>query len=200
MTNGSLADYGVIILDEKEGPSSWGQLAKKKLEDAGFTAFHATTSEIAIAELSREYYDLLIVDMDLGAREDGIDFQKKIRDMGLSQPVVFVTGNERFLETGIFQYTEVFARGPVLFYNKNSRIDLTKLVLEAASRVDPIRRSLYIMKKAGLGATSFRMGTKSFTVDQLLVPTPDSDSFVRALRESLQQLVLETVAAQEVTA
>jgi DNA-binding NtrC family response regulator len=199
MTEYSLADYKILILDEKPEPSSWGEVTKKSLEAAGFKAVHFLSVPDALTEIGREYYDLLVVDMDLGGRIDGMEFQRRIRDLGLFQPVLFVTGNDRFLETPIFQYSDTFRRGPVLFFDKTSDVDFMEVIREAINRVDPIRRSLYLMKKAGLGDEEFTVGDQIFTVDQLLLPNSNTNSLVRSLRESLQELVLEMFRSGDAT-
>jgi len=193
LIKGKLAPYKVLILDEKGGASSWGQITKRELEEGGFEAIHKRDISEALTEIERDYYDILVVDLDLGGSEDGIAFQRRIREMGLTQPVLFVTGNEEYLNSRVFQYSDAFRRGPVLFFEKTSGGSLMEVVLEAANRVDPIRRSLFIMKKAGLGQREFRIGDHVFSVDQLLLPNPNTDSFVRSLRESLQELVMEII-------
>ncbi len=82
MTDGRLAQYNVLILDDTTGPGTWGHIALLQLVASEYVAIHTGTVEDALSALGEEYYDILIVDIHLGGKEHGIMFQKRIREIG----------------------------------------------------------------------------------------------------------------------
>ncbi len=196
MPNGDAMPYRVLILDDKVGKSSWGAIGSIELEEHEFVSTHVSNWEEATETLQSTHYDIIIVDLDLDSPKNGLDFLAYLRSTNRSQPVVLVTGNQGYLERPIYTYRDAFALGPVSFFSKLSDANLVEVVREAALRVDPVRRSLAIMKEAGLGSVTFTVDDEEYTVDDLLVPGEKTDLLMQALRESLQALLLETVKGE----
>ena len=62
------------------------------LQNQGYGPVHtASTFEEALLAISKQHYDLIISDIVLGGNT-GIDILKRVREMGLSCPVVMITG------------------------------------------------------------------------------------------------------------
>jgi DNA-binding NtrC family response regulator len=186
--------YNVIIIDDSTGPASWGANTKANLEDYEFAVTHASTIHEANNEIARLSYDIIIVDLALQSPTNGIEFFNDLRNRGLTQPIILVSGASDYLIRPISDYADALASGPVSFYDKRSSKDFVQVVREVSSRVDPIRRVLRLMKDAGLGEKTFTVQERVYTVAELLQSSPTSDELVRALRESLYALVLELQA------
>jgi len=193
---GLLAPYRILILDDKKGPDSWGNLTKLDMQDRGHTAVHVYKIEEALKTINDSYYDLLIIDLDLGGEINGINFQQQIRNLNFNQPILFVTGNQEYLDLPIYRYANAFASGPVLFFDKNSD-DFEKVIDQALNRIDPINRTLNIMKKSGLGDTRFTIRGKKYTINDLLIPSENTSDIIRSLKESFQALILEQLVVKE---
>lgn len=196
MSKAVLASYNIIILDNIEGPDSWGNLTKLDLLDKGYRATHVYDVDTALRYIEKEYFDLFIIDLNLGGDVDGIKFQEHIRDLNYMQPILFVSGNQDFLELPIHRYANAFARGPVVFFDKTTD-DFDNTVDEAINRIDPIHRSLNIMKNSGLGETEFTIRDQKYTVNELLIPSRANYSIIRSLKESFQGLLLEQLLKKE---
>ena len=191
-----LAPYKILILDNIEGPDSWGNLTKLDIEDIGYQAIHVFDVDTALRIVKDEYYDVFIIDLNLGGNINGIKFQENIRDLNYVQPILFVTGNQDFLGLPIHQYANAFARGPVLFFNKHTD-NFDDVLNETINRIDPIYRTLNIMKNAGYGETKFSIRGEDFSVNDLLIPNESTNSIVRSLKESFQGLLLEQHKKEE---
>src|SRR2546422_4353509 len=164
----SLLPYQVLVVDDEQREASWGETAKIQLEQFEFVVDHVYTPTNAIAQIKLKPYDIFIIDLFLQSSESGIDLQKRIRELGLRQPIILVTGQRDYLSQPLSNFADSLAQGPIQFYDKSSRIDLLEVVREVANRVDPIRRSFKLMMEAGLGSKEFNVSGKSYTVAQLL--------------------------------
>jgi len=51
-----------------------------------------SNSDECLKELERDQFDLLVVDYDLEAGEDGLELISKVKDKGWALPVIFMTG------------------------------------------------------------------------------------------------------------
>src|SRR5262245_15213961 len=69
-----------------------------------------TEGEIAVEELLREKFDLILMDIELAGDISGLDVVRKLRKDGLKTPIIAVTAyammgdKERFLEAGCDDY------------------------------------------------------------------------------------------------
>ena len=183
--------YDVLIIDDQIGDMSWGEVTKLRLEEYEFSAKHVSTIEDAYSEISQANYDIIIIDLDLQSPKTGADLQIELRNKGLRQPVILVTGVRDFLSAPLSDYADALALGPVSFYDKRSKVDFIGVVREVSNRVDPVRRVLRLMKEAGLGDQTFKVDDKEYTVEEILASSLAGDDLVRTLRESLYALVLE---------
>ncbi len=190
----SILSYKVLVVDDQKRPASWGEITKAVLEEFEFEVDHVNTIEEAIVAIKTVLYDIFIIDLDLQSQRTGADLHRELRAMGLSQPIILVTGNQNFLSQPLANFSDVLSQGPVQFYDKSNKRDLSEVVREVANRVDPIRRSFKLMSKAGLGGREFWIDSQKYTVDQLLQSSLTTDNLVRTLRESLYALVLESQA------
>lgn len=197
MHKATLTPYKILILDDKKGLDSWGNLTKMDIEDKGYNAIHVFSTSQALEKIREFYFDLLILDIDLGGDTNGILFQEQIRKLNFIQPIMFVTGNQDYLGLSIHNYTNAFASGPVVFFDKTTEDPdqyikaFDRALNQALNRVDPIIRSLNILKEAGYGETKFTIRDDSFSVDDLLVPNSQTSEILRSLKESFQTLILE---------
>jgi len=189
--------YDVLIVDDSVGLTSWGEQIKERLEQHEFRAVHVTSPDEARKAISEASYDIIIIDLDLQSPETGDELLIDLHNKGLRQPVILVSGQTVFLEQPVGSYTHVLSLGPVSFFDKRpgNPIDFLDLVRNVTNRVDPIRRVLRLMRDAGLGGREFRVDDHGrpmvYTVSQLLASSLTSDDLVRALRESLYDLMLE---------
>jgi len=190
----SLLPYKVLVVDDQQGLTSWGETTKFLLEEDEFQVSHVYTADQTREAIKNTAYDIFVIDLDLQSRETGVDLQRDLRQRGLRQPIILVSGNIDFLRAPISEYADALAMGPVTFYDKRSDIELIDVVREAANRVDPIRRSFRLMSEAGLGDQKFNVEGKQYSIDELLTSSLTSDDLVRTLRESLYALVLESQA------
>jgi DNA-binding NtrC family response regulator len=152
---------------------------------------HVTSVDQAKQEISRIAYDILIIDLDLQSPVDGIDLHKELRNIGLRQPIILVSGNIDYLQRPIADYADALALGPVSFYDKRSKRSFVDVVREVSNRVDPIRRVLRLMREAGLGEKAFTIEGRQYSIREILEASLSSDDLVRSLRESLYALMLE---------
>jgi len=115
-----LAPYHVLIVDDAEDSTDFGPMTKALLDALGCYATFVTTSAKARKEISSHYYDILVIDINLGSGKetDGFKLQKTIRESGKIQPIILVTGQQEELERPIKDYVDVFAAGATFFLKK----------------------------------------------------------------------------------
>lgn len=183
-------------MDDEQRVASWGETTKIQLEQFEFEVDHVYTPEEAVNAIREISYDIFIIDLFLQSPRSGTDLQNELREMGLRQPIILVTGDRNYLNQPLYVYADALSQGPVQFYDKSSRLDLVEVVREVSNRVDPVRRSFRLMSQAGLGDREFRIDGDRYTVTQLLQSSLTSDDLVRTLRESLYALVLESQGAE----
>src|SRR6266436_8738963 len=143
MTN--VLPYEVLVVDDEQREGSWGETTKIQLEMFEFKVDHVYTIEDAIASIRKKSYDIFMIDLFLQSPKSGIDLQRELRQMGLRQPIILVTGQRDYLSQPLSNYADTLSQGPVQFYDKSSRLDLVEVVREVSNRVDPIRRSFRLM-------------------------------------------------------
>ncbi|MBM9615503.1 sigma 54-interacting transcriptional regulator [Desulfobulbus rhabdoformis] len=79
----------ILVIDDEESLRNTFQFF---LQNQGYGPVHtASTFEEALLAISKQRYDLIISDIVLGGNT-GIDILKRVREMGLSCPVVMITG------------------------------------------------------------------------------------------------------------
>lgn len=191
MSLDDLLPYRVLVFDDKEGVSAWGPQQVKVLRGTEFKGAHVSTWEAAEDALAEAHWDIIILDLDLNGPRTGEEFLEHLRETHRTHPVILVTGNEGYLERPIHKYAHALASGPVTFYAKDSEEDLLELLREASNRVDPIRRTLSLMKAAGMESREFQVDGETYSVDDLLKQGQRTDAVVRSLRESLQAFIVE---------
>jgi len=191
MPNNDALPYKILIFDDQIGIDSWGEVTATQIRQEGFDVTHVSDWTTATEFISSRHVDIVVVDLDLNIRETGFDLLKIIRERNQALPVILATGNETYLDRPIAGYVDALASGPVMFYSKNSEVNFTDQIIEAANRVDPVRRSLSLMSEAGMGEKEFEIDGISYTVDELLISSRRTDELIRGLRESLQALILE---------
>ena len=194
MRDSNVLPYKVLIYDDEVGISAWGKLTAAELRNYEFEVIDVSEWDSALTAISENHVDIVIVDLDLNRPEDGLEFLKVLRAKKQAVPVILATGNNEYSNRPIRTYADALASGPVMFYLKNSSVELIDLVREASNRVDPVRRSLALMSASGMGNEEFRVDEQVYTVDDLLVSNEKTDSMMRGLREALQELVFEMSA------
>jgi DNA-binding response OmpR family regulator len=67
------------------------------LDEAGFTVIEADSADAAVPLLGRDGVRLLVTDIDMPGRLDGIGLAKEARRLHPAIPVIFITGKPRLL-------------------------------------------------------------------------------------------------------
>jgi len=187
--------YEVLIIDDAIGLGSFGEINKILLEENEFRVTHVTSIEEARTAISGKAFDIMVIDLDLQSRINGLGLHTELRRAGHMQPIVLTTAVESYLNEPISTYAVALAVGPLQFFNKRGTVQFLDVMRDASHRVDPIRRVLRLMKEAGLGDTCFPVkedgNVRKYKVDELLESTKTTDDLVRALREALYELTLE---------
>ena len=79
----------ILVIDDEESLRNTFQFF---LQNQGYGPVHTASSfEEALQALGKQPYDLIISDIVLGGNT-GIDILKRVREMGLSCPMVMITG------------------------------------------------------------------------------------------------------------
>nr|WP_320011185.1 sigma 54-interacting transcriptional regulator [uncultured Desulfobulbus sp.] len=87
--NNEEQNSAILVIDDEESLRNTFQFF---LQNQGYGPVHtASTFEEALLAISKQRYDLIISDIVLGGNT-GIDILKRVREMGLSCPVVMITG------------------------------------------------------------------------------------------------------------
>ncbi|MBV9783337.1 MAG: response regulator [Acidisphaera sp.] len=83
------------------------------LEDAGFEVTQAANGEAAAALIERLGFDLLLTDVQMPGRLDGIDLARRTRRSHPDLPIVFMTGRPDAIDAiGRLGSQEAFLRKP----------------------------------------------------------------------------------------
>ncbi len=84
-----IAPYHVLIVDDVDLSTDFGPMTKLLLESLGCIAKQVKTVDEAICEIESSYYDILVIDINLGSGKDsnGFTLQKAIRASGKVQPI-----------------------------------------------------------------------------------------------------------------
>ena len=145
--------------------------------------------------LENEFFDIVVIDLQLRGPEDGIAVMEEIRTKDPRQTIVLVTGDDRYLDLSLREYGDTFTSWPVLFWSKiGARLKFVEAIREASMLVDPLRRALRLIRGAGLERGTFEIDGKQMTVDEILA-SPRATAFLnRAMRESLDTLLLDIVS------
>ena len=139
----------LLIIDDQEDVSSFGNIAKTALEAVHFEADHATSWGDAERQLERHDYDLFVIDVNLQGSEDGRQVLMQLRAQGYSQPIALVTANDDCLDEPIRAYVDVLSSGPVWFSNKNDPgFDIVALAQEMAFPVISVIVTMVLLKVA----------------------------------------------------
>ena len=91
----------ILLVDDNAQIRSF---IKPTLEDNGFKCIEAVNGDEAIYEAEATNPDLIVLDIELGDPSmDGLDVCKRIRELGLTMPVIFLTvrANTEDLEHGL---------------------------------------------------------------------------------------------------
>jgi DNA-binding NtrC family response regulator len=195
LNKSDILPYKVLIIDDQMGPSGFGQAAKIRLEMAEFQVDHTRSWQEARTRLNEVDYDIVLIDLNLQAPEDGLQALDDLRKEGHHQPVVLATGNESYLDRPIRDYSQALASGAVIFFNKLGSGDIVAIVREASNRVDSLRRALSLMRGA-FGDLEFEVDDQTMTIDQILRSPKAHELLSRALRESLNALLLDLTRAK----
>ena len=97
----------VLVLEDDAGV---GRLQKIRLERAGFSVVLAALPDDALARIRLGGIDILVLDYQLSASEDGLTFYTRLKADGYDLPVILVTGYSddativRALRTGVRDY------------------------------------------------------------------------------------------------
>ena len=181
--------YRVLVIDDAEGASGFGQVTRAELELHEFEVVHATSWEQAEEALEAQSFDFFMVDVNLQGHQDGLRVLAQLRERGYSQPIAVMTGNDDNLSEPIRNYTSALASGPVSFVDKNAS-DTLAVARDMSNRVDGFRRALRLMSEAGLGEEAIVVDGTTLSVAELLRPSKAHRQLERALRESLSTLML----------
>ena len=186
--------YRVLIVDDQEGDSCFGLITKELLETENYQAVHVTSATAAMASLNRgEDFDIFVIDVNLQGQDDGRTVLSMLRKKGYSQPIALATANPDALDEPIQAYAEALSNGPVVFVNK-TEADMLAVVEDLAARVDSLRRSLRLLRDAGLGDEKITIDDKTLSVDELLGPrTEETSRVARALGDALNVLLLRAI-------
>ncbi|OGD60432.1 hypothetical protein A3K78_09140 [Candidatus Bathyarchaeota archaeon RBG_13_52_12] len=187
-----LAPYNVLILDDAEEPSDFGPMTKALLDTLGCKTVFLTSSKEAQRKIQDEYFDIIIIDINLGSgREtDGFELQKALRKTGKVQPIILVTGQEEELQRPIKDYADVFSSGVTFFFDKNQG-NFKQLFFEVIKHVDPVRRALFVASKSGMGDESIFIGEEEYKIADLLKDNIKNESVIRQLRDAFYSLLFE---------
>jgi PAS domain S-box-containing protein len=156
----------ILVIDDEESLRNTFQFF---LQNQGYGPVHTASSfEEALQALSKQSYDLIISDIVLGGNT-GIDVLKRVREMGLSCPMVMITGYPTVetaaeaVRLGAFDYIPKPVDKEALL--KTARIALRQYQLEQGQRRAEQERERY---RAFL-ETVFKSVTDAIvTVDQHL--------------------------------
>ncbi len=182
-------------MDDNPG---WTRIQAFSLRDGGYAVQVANSARQALDVAARALFDLVVIDINLGSRETGDEVARILREGGFMQPIILVSGDENQLSRPIVEFSSVLALGPTHFWDKNDEeTELVDVVRQASRGVDPIRRSLLLMKAAGLGGRQFRIDDAVFTVDDLLDPSQPVEGVLAGLREALMALLVESGFSEE---
>ena len=198
MPKGELLPVRVLIVDDRVGISSFGQIAKVKLELENYLVDHVTTLGEARAKLARSYYDIIVLDVTMQSTKDGIAIVQELRTKGHGEPIVLATGNDHYLQQRIADFGDIFSQGLIVFFNKTAKIPIEEVVRNLATRIDPLKRALRLMSAAGMGDRSLKLidGTTT-TVDDILNSSLGTDALAMALRDGLSALLFEMQTREE---
>ena len=189
----SMAPYHVLIVDDAvENISDFGPSTRDLLNGLGCITILVTSVKEAIAVLKTAYFDVLVIDINLGygKETDGFLLQQSIRELGQVQPIIMATGQPDELKRPIKDYVDVFASGATFFYEKRKG-KFVDLFSEAVRHIDPIRRALYLMKNNGYSDQPLVFGAESYTIEDLLVNNGKNEDVLRQLRDAFYELFLE---------
>ena len=166
--------------------------ARDLLEMKGCKVDFVNTVKEAMGAINSKYYDVLVIDIDLGSGKDsdGFTLQQMIRKSGKVQPIIMATGQEKELDRQIREFVDMFASGATFFHEK-SRGDFLEVFLETIKHVDPIRRALYLMKDTGFADEPLHFDGEDYTIEDLLVNNGKNENILRQLRDSFYELLME---------
>ena len=178
----------ILVIDDEESLRNTFQFF---LQNQGYGPVDTASSfEEALQAISRQRYDLIISDIVLGGNT-GIDILKKVREMGLSCPMVMITGYPTVetaaeaVRLGAFDYIPKPVDKEALL--KTARIALRQYQLEQGKRRAEQEREKY---RAFL-ETVFKSVTDAIiTVDQNL-DIEEVNPAARLLLTELQPGLLE---------
>jgi DNA-binding response OmpR family regulator len=104
--------YLMVVEDEKDIRA----VIVDMLTDAGFNVLEATTAHEAVALLRDERIRLIVTDINLPGRMDGIALAHAARKQSPSIPVVFISGRpDKLIEARIIGHPSVFLQKPFSF-------------------------------------------------------------------------------------
>ncbi|MDD2464218.1 MAG: sigma 54-interacting transcriptional regulator [Desulfobulbus sp.] len=156
----------ILVIDDEESLRNTFQFF---LQNQGYGPVHTASSfEEALQALAKQKYDLIISDIVLGGNT-GIDILKKVREMGLSCPMVMITGYPTVetaaeaVRLGAFDYIPKPVDKEALL--KTARIALRQYQLEQGQRRAEQERERY---RAFLEAVFKSVTDAIITVDQNL--------------------------------
>ncbi|MGE4559620.1 MAG: sigma-54 dependent transcriptional regulator [Desulfobulbus sp.] len=178
----------ILVIDDEESLRNTFQFF---LQNQGYGPVHTAASfEEALQALSKQRYDLIISDIVLGGNT-GIDILKRVREMGISCPMVMITGYPTVetaaeaVRLGAFDYIPKPVDKEALL--KTARIALRQYQLELGQRKAEQERERY---RAFL-ETVFKSVTDAIvTVDQNL-DIKEVNPAARLLLTELQPGLLE---------
>lgn len=187
-----LVPYRVLIIDDNEGRSSFGKITKAMLDEHEFEASHVVSWLEAERSLATTDYDFFLIDVNLQGNEDGRAVLAELRRRGFNQPIVLMTANDECLEWPVKDYASALSSGPVSFVNKHE-VDFVTVARDVSNRVDSLRRSVRLMREAGLGDEVILVNNQTVRVADLLRSSALDGDVLRALRESLNVLLLRMI-------
>ncbi|MGD9947029.1 MAG: sigma-54 dependent transcriptional regulator [Desulfobulbus sp.] len=137
-------ETAILVIDDEESLRNTFQFF---LQNQGYGPVHTASSfEEALQALGRQSYDLIISDIVLGGNT-GIDVLKRVREMGLSCPMVMITGYPTVetaaeaVRLGAFDYIPKPVDKEALL--KTARIALRQYQLEQGQRRAEQERERY---------------------------------------------------------
>lgn len=119
-----MKDKGIILIVEDEVMIA--QNLMMDIQDSGFDVYdYLTSGEEAIKFALEKIPDLIIMDINLAGKLDGIDAAKEITDK-INIPIIFTTG---YSEQNIFERAQKI--NPVAFLNKPVEITDLKPIIDS---------------------------------------------------------------------
>jgi CheY-like chemotaxis protein len=147
-------------------------------DDPNFKVEGASSAAEGLKLARESSFDIFVLDIQLQqGQHNGIWIAQQLRDLGMSQPIILVTGAKTPREWPISRYESILSRGPTYFYDRNAEqpLDddvqiplLADVIRQAAGQTDILMRALRVVKAAGITQSKIKVDGFEITADDLL--------------------------------